>query len=65
MTAAPSDTPACKHEGATVEFDCEASKGLSDSEVRRRWLLFDGYCHDCGQQLIKYASFEHYISGDW
>lgn len=48
-------------------FDLEAfQKGLLTSEtVRRRWPRFSGYCPACGFYGDAYASFEHYIAGDW
>lgn len=55
----------CPHDSAPVEFDEKASAGLSSNEVRKRWPRFWGRCPDCGEQLIKYASFAHYIAGDW
>lgn len=55
----------CEHEGAKVEYDSEAAKGLDAREIKKRWPRFFGPCPDCGAQLIKYASFEHYIAGDW
>lgn len=36
------------------------------AEVRRRWPRLDGPCPlGCGYNGIYYASYEHYISGDW
>lgn len=55
----------CKHATVMPTFDYEASKGLSSHEVRQRWPRFWGECPDCHQQLILYASREHYYSGDW
>ena len=55
----------CQHEKCTVTYDAEAAKGLDEFEIRRRFPRFSGNCPDCGVQLIKYASYEHYIMGDW
>lgn len=55
----------CTHDGAKVEFDEEAAKGLSVAEIRQRWPRFYGACPDCGRLIIKYASFMHYGMGDW
>jgi hypothetical protein len=49
-----------------VSFDYEASKGLSVTELRKRWPRLDGQCpKNCGFYGIAYASPEHYYSGDW
>jgi hypothetical protein len=57
--------PDCTHPSVVVAFDEAAARGLDEHEVRRRWPRFMGTCPDCGCQLIKYASFAHYIAGDW
>lgn len=46
-------------------FDPEAARGLSAEEVRRRWPRKQTTCVKCGETTIAYASFEHYIAGDW
>ncbi len=49
-----------------IVFDAQAAKHLSPHEVRRRWPRLFGNCpKGCGFSGIGYASFEHYISGDW
>ena len=48
-----------------VTFDKEAARGLSSSEICKRWPRFSGICTKCGYTGIAYASYEHYISGDW
>ena len=53
----------CRH--CTPEFDERASRGLSDVEVKKRWPRFSGHCSECGYFGIKYASWMHYIAGDW
>lgn len=59
------DPNACKHESCTPEFDPELAKGLSSSEVQRKFPRFDGVCPDCQGLVIVYASAAHYILGDW
>lgn len=55
--------PECDH---SVSFDEKAAKELSASEIRRRWPRLDGLCpKGCGFNGIAYASFLHYVSGDW
>lgn len=46
-------------------FDEAAAVNLSASEVRKRWPRFSGTCLECGYSGIYYASFMHYVSGDW
>jgi hypothetical protein len=46
-------------------FDAEAARNLSSSEVRKRWPRSSGTCPTCGFYGAVYASFEHYIAGDW
>ncbi len=53
----------CGHEGA-AEFDEEAARGLDAAEVQRRWPR-GSWCPRCGKRAIFYASYAHYIAGDW
>ena len=46
-------------------FDPVAAQHLSAEEVRRRWPRTQGTCLDGGATVLAYASFEHYIAGDW
>ena len=49
-----------------VTFDAEAAKGLSAREIQRRWPRGAGPCPlGCGLNGTFYASYEHYLSGDW
>ncbi len=62
-----SDGSKCSCDGRSlpvVEFDEEAARGLSASEVRKRWPRFQGHCL-CGVSHICYASWMHYVMGDW
>jgi hypothetical protein len=55
--------PGCGH---GVTFDVEAAKGLSVAEIRKRWPRLWGNCPlGCGFNGIGYASFMHYVMGDW
>lgn len=56
---------ACTHYKIMPKFDEEAAKGLTAHEVRAKWPRFYGECPDCGQRGIYYASYVHYIAGDW
>ena len=55
----------CIHPRTVPIFDKEAAKGLDSWQVRERWPRFNGPCPDCGSRVIGYASFEHYLAGDW
>jgi hypothetical protein len=62
---AKDDSSECDH---GVTFDREEAKRLllSPPFVRARWPRLDGPCpKGCGYSGIAYASFAHYISGDW
>ena len=61
----PTDRTDCRHRSCLPEFDEEASKGLDEYEVRKRWPRFDGECPECGGLVISYASAMHFVRGDW
>lgn len=45
---------------------CEALEGEALTlAVRSMWPRFEGVCESCGYRGISYASFEHYVAGDW
>lgn len=44
-----------------VSFDSQAAKELDPYEIRKRWPRVT--CPECRSLL--YASYEHYIAGDW
>ncbi len=58
---------ACDHSACMPIFDEEAAiaGNLSAVEVRRRWPRFFGACPACGTRVIIYASWAHYVWGDW
>ena len=62
MVSTPST---CQHQRCPVAFDLDAAKGLSAQEVRTRWPRFYGVCFDCLSMVMLYASFEHFVAGDW
>lgn len=55
----------CDHASAMPTFDAQAAEGLGAREVRLRWPRFEGSCPTCGARVLCYASFEHYLAGDW
>ena len=59
---APED---CEHAASMPAFDEDAARDLDAHEVRKRWPRFFGRCAGCGEQVILYASWAHYIGGDW
>ena len=49
-----------------VAFDENAAKSMPAREVRRLWPRLSGRCPlGCGYEGIAYASFKHYVYGDW
>lgn len=62
----PPDPNACKHPGMPIlEFDAELARTLPSREVRRLFPRGNYHCPECKCSVIQYASFEHYIAGDW
>lgn len=49
-----------------LSFDEGATARLSAAEVAKRWPRLDGPCPlGCGYCGLAYASFTHYVAGDW
>jgi hypothetical protein len=61
----PPDTTGCDHNLVLPLFDPELAKGMGASEVRKHFPRFSGKCPVCGEQVTVYASWQHYIAGDW
>lgn len=56
----------CKHPNLPMPaFDEKAAANLTPNEVRTRFPRGYDTCPDCGIKVIMYASYMHYISGDW
>lgn len=56
---------ACDH-GVTFDEDAYKVEKLSEQEIRKRYPRLDGLCpKGCGFRGIAYASYLHYIAGDW
>ena len=51
-------------EGAAPAFDAEKAAGLDAHDVRRLWPRVTSVCR-CGSSTIRYASYRHYLAGDW
>jgi hypothetical protein len=59
----PADENQCNH---GITFDVEAARGLNSRTVRAQWPRLMGTCpRGCGFSGIYYASYEHYLYGDW
>ena len=56
------EKPKCDH---GVKFDSEAAKTMTTQQVHERFPRFDGTCPTCGWSGIAYASWEHFVAGDW
>jgi hypothetical protein len=53
----------CNH---GVVYNSEEAAGRSSYEVREKFPRLSGYCPlGCGYYGVYYASFEHYVMGDW
>jgi hypothetical protein len=68
MTMAETTTqPAtCTHPKCVPHFNEDDAKAMKNwREVRKAFPRFEGKCPDCGVQLIAYASYAHYVYGDW
>ena len=60
------DPTKCLHERLPLPaFDKEACKDKDADWVRKHYPRGYVECPDCKQKIIAYASFEHYIAGDY
>lgn len=55
----------CTHDAVAPVVDHEQLSGMSAEEVRSKFPRFCGTCPQCGETVIAYASFEHFVAGDW
>jgi len=65
LTNDVTDPGTCKHEKHMPYFNEEDAKKLSTEEIREKYPRYRGMCIDCKAQVILYASFAHYLYGDW
>lgn len=57
---------ACDHGVIFDEEEYKKHPNMSSNEVQKRWPRGWGLCpKGCGFNGIAYASFLHYIAGDW
>lgn len=55
----------CDH-GVVFDEDAAEAEQLSSHEIQKRWPRLTGLCPlGCGFNGIGYASFKHYVYGDW
>lgn len=47
-----------------VPFDSDKVRGLTPREVRQLFPRLNHTC-ECGHRTIMYASYEHYLAGDY
>lgn len=51
-----------------IRFDKDMAEGfrMTSAEIKNRWPRLEGECtKGCGYRGIAYASFAHYVYGDW
>lgn len=68
QAALPDQSPIreCTHPRVPLPaFDEKAAAGMSSREVKERWPRTVETCPDCNLTMTMYASFTHYIAGDW
>lgn len=60
------DSGSCQHPQVPIpKFDEEKASKMSSDEVRKTYPCKYEHCNDCGSTVTMYASFTHYIAGDW
>ncbi len=59
------DKENCKHEKVPEPFFDETNINHSSDIIKQIYPRIVEKCPDCGSTVIKYASFMHYIAGDW
>ena len=58
--------PSCEHPLLPEPaFEEELTRNMPAHEVRRQWPRGSARCPNCGEWIVKYASYAHYIYGDW
>lgn len=55
----------CEHPKVIPEFDEKAAREMTVWQIRQKYPRFSGKCPDCGYEGIIYASYAHYIYGDY
>lgn len=57
---------ACSHPNLELPpFDPVRAATMTSTQVRDAFPRGHSLCGQCGATVISYASFEHYIAGDW
>jgi hypothetical protein len=65
LTLGASDQRGCQHPKLIPEFDAAAARKMTSTEVRKTYPRAYGKCPDCGWEGVLYASYEHYVMGDY
>jgi len=55
----------CLHKKHIPKFNKKAAKNLSVADIRKRWPRYFGKCSECNEGVILYASWAHFVYGDW
>ena len=63
--ATEADVTPCDHAAVLPDFDPKQAETLPARAIRERWPRFHGRCPTCGEEVIAYHSFLHYLYGGW
>lgn len=55
----------CRHPTLMPAFDEVAARQMTPLQVRQAFPRNYGKCPVCGWEGVLYASYAHYIAGDW
>jgi len=55
----------CDHQACWPPFDEVKARMMTAAQVREVYPRFVGVCPTCGENVIAYASMNHYHMGDW
>ena len=55
----------CPHTQHRPVFNAEACQYKSKEQIQKDYPRYQGKCSACSQEVILYASVEHFVSGGW
>lgn len=55
----------CSHRPHIPVFTSAECRWLSTGKIRDKFPRYEGICTSCKQQIILYASLEHFVVGGW
>lgn len=62
----PGDNEPCTHRRLPLPiFDEKKARRMTRAEIKRNYPRTAAVCPDCGNTVVLYASYVHYIAGDW